>query len=66
MPLGDAIEQALSFVGVTTERVELWLGGPCGCEERKEKLNQLSRWAARILRGKTESAELYLHQMLDD
>ncbi len=43
--LGDAVESALSAVGVTKERVEKWLGGPCGCEERKAMLNRLWTWA---------------------
>lgn len=44
MGLGDLIEDALSKVGITKERVQRWLG-ECRCEERKEKLNYLSTWA---------------------
>ena len=55
--LGDIIEQALTKIGITKERVEEWLGGPCGCEERKEMLNRLSRWAKRILRGEQLTLE---------
>lgn len=57
--LGDVIESALSKVGVTPERVERFLGRPCGCKERKQKLNQLSAWAMRTLghkEGVPESA----------
>lgn len=49
--LGDAIEQMLSSVGVTEERVTSWLGRPCGCRARKQKLNDLSRWFHAKLRG---------------
>lgn len=47
--LGDAIEAALASVGVTKDRVERWIGGPCGCVERQQKLNALSRWASRFI-----------------
>lgn len=43
--LGDKVEAALKAVGVTKERVSKWLGRPCNCDERKQKLNQLSEWA---------------------
>ena len=60
MGLGDAVEKALSAVGVTKERVEAWVGGPCGCEERRDKLNALGAWAARVLGGKTDRAREHL------
>ena len=41
---GDRLEAALSAVGVTKERVSAWLGAPCGCAERQEKMNRLGRW----------------------
>lgn len=63
--LGDRVEQALTLVGITSERVTKWLGRPCRCEERKRRLNQLSSWAIRILHGNTESAEEYLNQILE-
>ena len=44
--LGDAISSALSAVGITEERVSKWLGKPCGCGARKEKINNLHRWFA--------------------
>jgi len=44
--LGDAISSALSAVGITEERVSKWLGRPCGCGARKEKLNAIHRWFA--------------------
>ena len=69
MQLGDAVEKALTTVGITKERAEkvfAWLGLPCGCSERQEKLNQLGRWASRIASGKTEKAETYLNQIIDE
>lgn len=53
--LGDRIEEALTAVGITSERVERFVGGPCGCEERKRKLNELGWWALRVLKGKSSS-----------
>lgn len=62
--LGDIIESALSTVGITKDRVDWisqeWVGVPCGCEERKQKLNALSAWAYRVLAGKTHKADAYL------
>ena len=52
--LGDRVSQALATVGVTQERVSRWLGVPCNCDARKEKLNSLGRWVGRILRGAPE------------
>lgn len=52
--LGDWVESALTSVGITSERVEEWIGKPCNCAERKEKLNALHRWCYRILGGKVE------------
>lgn len=63
--LGDAVKEALSLVGVTEERITAWLGVPCGCSERREKLNQLHRWAKRVLRGKTENAEGFLKNIVE-
>lgn len=54
--LGDRIANALKSVGITPERVESWLGFPCGCNERKEKLNNLHRWVERIWTGKANDA----------
>ncbi len=41
--LGDRVASALSAVGITKERVEAVLGGPCGCDQRQEALNDLGR-----------------------
>lgn len=50
--LGDGIERALGLAGITLERVERWLGAPCNCQERRDKLNQLHLWSKRVLSGK--------------
>lgn len=52
MELGDAVERALIKVGITQERVSAWIGRPCGCEERKQKLNQLSSWAKMVIKDR--------------
>ena len=64
--LGDSIVAALSVVGITSDRVEKWLGAPCNCEERKQKLNKLDLWARRVLRGKTQAAREYIEGVLDE
>lgn len=37
--LGDYVANALSSVGITKERVEAVVGGPCGCSERQAAMN---------------------------
>lgn len=64
--LGDAVEGALSAIGITKDRVEKWLGRPCGCKERREKLNRLGEWAKRVLSGKTDDAEKHLESLVED
>ena len=66
MKLGDGVSQALALVGVTEERVRRWLGGPCNCEKRKIKLNQLGSWVFRILSGKLEKASEHLETMMKE
>ena len=63
--LGDRVEEALTKVGITSEGVSQWLGRPCGCEERKLRLNQLHVWANRVLYGRLEQAKEYLKQILN-
>lgn len=63
--LGDVIHNALAILGITTERVEKWLGSPCKCEERQAKLNTLGRWATRVIANKTERAEEFLNKILN-
>lgn len=63
--LGDRIEQALQLVGITEERVSAWLNRPCGCKERKLRLNQLGSWAVRIIHGNLNKAEEYLNNIIN-
>jgi hypothetical protein len=37
------VAAGLSAIGITKERVEAVVGGPCGCPERQEALNALGR-----------------------
>lgn len=62
--LGDAVHHALSLMGITPEGVEAWVGAPCGCDERRVKLNQLGFWAARVLAGKRDRAKEFLARMM--
>lgn len=64
--LGDVIEQALAALGVTEEKVSRWLGRPCNCRERKDKLNALHGWALHVLRGHRDRALDYLQRLIDD
>ena len=64
--LGDKVEQALGCIGINPDRVEKWLGKPCGCVERKEKLNQLNAWMIRVLRGAVDDAEVYLDNLIEE
>jgi hypothetical protein len=63
--LGDRVATALAAVGITEQRVQAWVGKPCGCKERKEKLNQLGAWAARVIAGKVEKAKEYLDRIIE-
>lgn len=63
--LGDKVEAALTAIGITSERVTRWLGRPCKCSERREKLNELGRWAKRVADGKLERAKEYLERILE-
>jgi len=66
MKLGTLLETALSQVGLTEEKVSGWLGKPCHCKERKEKLDRLSLWAAQTVRRRMPPglARDYLEQIL--
>lgn len=62
--LGDRIQQALSLLSITGDRVEAWLGRPCHCEERREKLNQLDLWARRVVSGKLSQAKEFFEKIV--
>ena len=66
MKLGDTTAKALASVGITEERVNRWLGGPCNCEKRRVKLNQLGSWVSRVLSGKMEKAEEHLETIMKE
>ena len=54
--LGDVVEQALTSVGVTKERVTRWMGKDCNCKERQQRLNELGNWARQTLGGGVSNA----------
>lgn len=62
--LGDRVQQALERIGITDDSVSRWLGTPCGCDERRAKLNALDAWARRIIGGKLAKAKEYLRAMI--
>jgi len=64
--LGDAVSNALGIVGITEERVSAWLGRPCGCPERRERLNRLGRWAAGIVSGTVEEMKQNLESLFKE
>ncbi len=62
--LGDAIESALSTVGITKERVSEWLGQPCGCLERQRRLNELHLWARQAGQETIDQARSWLTKLI--
>ena len=43
--LGDMVSSSLSAIGITKQRVEAVVGGPCGCGERAAWLNEAgAKW----------------------
>ncbi len=64
--IGDRVAEALQAVGITDDRVSRWLGRPCGCKERREKLNALGFWAARVLAGNIGTAEVDLTNLVNE
>lgn len=56
--LGDLIEQALTLIGITKDRVT-YLLGECKCAERKVFLNLLQRWAMMVV-GKVLTGRMSL------
>jgi hypothetical protein len=56
--LGDRVAAGLSSIGITKERVEAVVGGPCGCGERAAWLNQAgAKWLG-LPPGTTAPAEI--------
>ena len=64
--LGDHVKNALKKVGISEERVTKWLGRPCGCAKRRQKLNDLDVWVRNILSGQTEGGTKELDEVLGD
>ena len=62
--LGDRISSALSLVGITEDRVSSWLGRPCGCSRRREKLNKLDIWARGVVSKTIEDAKESLERII--
>ena len=66
--LGDHVKNFLTAVGVTPERVSQWLGKPCGCTRRQEKLNEIHQawkaWKDGSL--KDPEAKNHVEQMTDE
>lgn len=56
--LGTILTRALKKFGITEERVTAWLGRPCGCAERREKLNALTWWAIAAVAGRATAKHL--------
>lgn len=65
LQVGTVIERALSSIGITSEKVEKFLGRPCGCKRRRDKLNQLSNWAFRVIRGSEPAPRESLDKMIE-
>jgi hypothetical protein len=65
LKLGDHVGQALSVLGITDERVSKWLGRPCGCPERRRKLNALGDWVLRTVGMSKEEAAEELEKIIE-
>jgi len=56
--LGDYVASGLAAIGITKERVEAVVGGPCGCGERAAWLNEAgAKWLG-LPPGTTAPAEI--------
>ena len=56
--LGDVVEKITEATGIK-KAVKAVFGDDCGCEERREKLNNLFKW-------KVECLDKYEYEILDD
>lgn len=61
--LGDRVKEALSSVGVTEEAVSGWLGAPCNCKGRIDRLNKLGAWASSVMSGSIKNAKELLDNL---
>jgi hypothetical protein len=64
--LGTIIERALHLIGIDSDRVSSWLGRPCGCAERKAKLDSLTLWAYNTIRHPLRPNVKYLNTLLEE
>ena len=64
MGLGDHVERALALVGIDVALVDRWVGAPCGCPERRERLNQLGNWARRVVSGRVDRAREFFNKIV--
>jgi len=56
--LGDRVASVLDAIGITKQRVEAVVGGPCGCPERQAALNAAgAKWLG-LPPGSTAPAEI--------
>lgn len=62
--LGDAVEVALTSVGITKERVSNWLGRPCKCPAYQEKLNKIGAWTAGVAKGVYANAKAAIEEII--
>jgi hypothetical protein len=61
---GDQLRDALAAVGVTKEEIERWLGAPCGCDERRQKLNALHLWLKQTTHKGFSRAKEFLKRII--
>jgi hypothetical protein len=56
--LGDRVAAGLSWIGITKERVEAVVGGPCGCDGRQAAMNAAgAKWLG-LPPGSTAPSEI--------
>jgi hypothetical protein len=58
------LESALKAVGITSERMERWIGKPCGCKERKERMNLLGTCLKLVALRRTDEAKKCFEDLL--
>ena len=63
---GDRLKSLLEAVGVTEERVSKWVGAPCGCDERRMKLNALDAWVRRTTKKGLGGAKGFLSSIMGE
>ncbi len=62
--LGDRVSSALAVVGITEDRVSKWLGRPCGCSRRRDKLNRIDAWARGVISKTIDDAKESLERII--